>query len=89
MPEPGAGSHRIELGPASVAGDDGAPHQAPWGRLRVTALEADLAYFQARIQLIGEPATINQKAQLATFRYLIHAVGRILNRLTRNETLQG
>jgi hypothetical protein len=54
---------------------------ALWNELRITALEADLAYFNARLELIGTPTTINQKAQLATFRLLIQSTTRILHRL--------
>ena len=57
--------------------------QGIWGRLSVTALEADLAYFNARLELIGTPTTLNQKAQLATFRLLIQSLTRILHRLRR------
>ena len=57
--------------------------QDPWERFTVTGLEADIAYFQARLELIGEPETINQKGQVAVFRILIHAVGRILSQLKR------
>jgi hypothetical protein len=53
----------------------------PWGRFTVTGLEADIAYFQARLELIGEPETINQKGQVAVFRILLHGVGRILTQL--------
>ena len=50
-------------------------------RLSITALEADLAYFNARLELIGTPTTTNQKAQLATFRLLIQSTTRILYRI--------
>ncbi len=55
----------------------------PWDRFSTTALEADLAYFQARLEWIGEPKTINQKAQQDTFLLLVPAIGKILNRLKR------
>ena len=57
----------------------------PWERFSVSALEADIAYFQARLELIGKPGTINQKGQVTTFRNLVHAMTRILNRLKRKE----
>ena len=54
-----------------------------WSRLSVSELEADLAYFRARMQLIGEPTSINEKAQLETFRLLNQSVSAILQRLKR------
>jgi hypothetical protein len=44
-------------------------------RLRVAQLEADLAYFQARLGLLGEPVTLNQSAQVRTFRILARVIG--------------
>ncbi len=55
----------------------------PWVRFTVTGLEADLAYFNARMELIGEPRTINQKAQIFTFKLLAEAMNIILIRLKR------
>ncbi len=55
----------------------------PWVRFTVTGLEADLAYFNARMELIGEPRTINQKAQISTFKLLSEALNIILFRLKR------
>jgi len=52
-----------------------------WHRLTVTALETDLAYFAARLKYIGEPTTINQKAQVDAFRFLSRSMESILNRL--------
>jgi hypothetical protein len=43
-------------------------------RLRLARWQTDLAYFQARLGLIGEPATLNQYAQRRTFRLLHEAV---------------
>ena len=57
--------------------------ESPWDSFSATALEADLAYFQARLEWIGEPKTLNQKAQQDTFRLLVPAIGKILNRLNR------
>jgi hypothetical protein len=78
-----AGRPPVDAQRRQARGPDGSSNAGPWGRLSVTGIEADLAYFQARIELIGEPSTINQKAQLAAFRFLTHAVGRVLNRLKR------
>lgn len=55
--------------------------EGPWDSFSTTALEADLAYFHARLEWIGEPKTLNQKAQRDTFRLLVPAIGKILNRL--------
>ena len=53
----------------------------PWENFSITSLEADMAYFQARLEWIGEPKTINQKAQQDTFRLLMPAINKILTRL--------
>jgi len=53
----------------------------PWEGLTVTGLEADLAYFEARLELIGKPRTLNQQAQYITFRILNQSMARMLNRL--------
>jgi hypothetical protein len=60
----------------------------PWGRFTVTGLEADLAYFHARLEFIGEPETINQQAQIETFRFLIQALNQTLERLSRKAGAQ-
>ena len=62
---------------------------SPWDRLSITSLEADLAYFHARLEWIGKPETINQKAQRDTFQALIPAVGKILNRLKHKTPIKG
>jgi hypothetical protein len=51
-------------------------------RLRIAQAEADLAYFQARLALIGEPKTLNQYAQQCAFRILYKAVGLKLSNLS-------
>ena len=51
-----------------------------WQGFSVSGLEADLAYFQARMEFIGKPRTINQKAQMETFRVLHKTTGRLLRR---------
>ncbi len=49
-------------------------------RVRLARLEADMAYFQARLALIGEPGTTNQLAQRKVFRLLHQSTGgTILN----------
>jgi hypothetical protein len=48
-------------------------------RVRLARLEADLAYFQARLEIIGSPTSANQLAQLKVFKLLHKAVAsRIL-----------
>jgi hypothetical protein len=39
-------------------------------RVRLAHLEADLAYFRARIEILGEPMTANQMAQRRAFTAL-------------------
>lgn len=55
-----------------------------WNRPTVTGLEADIAYFNARLEFVGTPTTINQKVQLIVFRSLIQSTQRILNHLQHN-----
>ncbi|WP_200280371.1 hypothetical protein [Rhabdochromatium marinum] len=45
-------------------------------RLLMIQLQSDLAYFQARLGLIGEPRTTNQEAQRRTFKLLHQGVGQ-------------
>jgi len=45
-------------------------------RLLMIQLQSDLAYFQARLGLIGEPRTTSQEAQRRTFKLLHQAVGQ-------------
>jgi hypothetical protein len=48
-------------------------------RVRLARLEADLAYFQARLEIIGEPGSANQMAQRKAFRQLHKTLaGRVL-----------
>jgi hypothetical protein len=54
------------------------PEERTRRRLRVAKSQADLAYFQARLTLLGEPKTLNQAAQQRTFKRLMKAVGRRL-----------
>ncbi|HYN79272.1 MAG TPA: hypothetical protein VES73_15930 [Lamprocystis sp. (in: g-proteobacteria)] len=39
-------------------------------RVRLARLEADIAYFQARLEMIGEPGSTNQMAQRKVFKLL-------------------
>ena len=54
------------------------PEERARRRLRVAKYQADLAYFQARLTLLGEPKTLNQAAQQRTFRRLMKVIGRRL-----------
>jgi hypothetical protein len=54
------------------------PQERARRRLRVAKSQADIAYFQARLTLLGEPTTLNQAAQQRTFRRLMKAVGKRL-----------
>jgi hypothetical protein len=52
------------------------PQQRSRRRARVAKCQADIAYFQARLTLLGEPQTLNQAAQQRTFRRLLKALSR-------------
>jgi hypothetical protein len=74
--------HMAEKTPARAPGD---PHlngpadareEIVQRRLVTIQLQSDLAYFQARLGLIGEPKTTNQEAQRRTFKLLHQAVGQ-------------
>jgi hypothetical protein len=45
-------------------------------RIRLAKLEADIAYFQARLELIGEPTSSNRAAQRKLFTLLHKAVAK-------------
>ncbi len=53
--------------------------------LNPISLEADLAYFGARLELVGEPRTRYQVAQLKVYKALESALGENLNRLRKKE----
>ena len=52
-----------------------------WSNLSISSLEADVAYFEARVVLVGEPETLYQVAQLKTYRELEKAMIETLARL--------
>lgn len=52
-------------------------------RVRLARMESDLAYFQARLEIIGEPRTSNQRAQRKTFKLLYKAFGNHIVRAKR------
>jgi hypothetical protein len=43
-------------------------------RVEIARMEADVAYFEARLELIGEPATTNQQAQRKAFAHLCESL---------------
>lgn len=45
-------------------------------RIRLARLEADIAYFQARLELIGEPNSSNRAAQRKLFTLLHKATAK-------------
>jgi hypothetical protein len=47
-------------------------------------LEADLAYFGARLELVGSPETQYQAAQLKVYRALAKSLEETLQRLHRS-----
>ncbi|WP_295448086.1 hypothetical protein [uncultured Thiodictyon sp.] len=44
-------------------------------RVNLARLEADLAYFQARLEMIGQPGSTNQLAQHKVFMLLSESTG--------------
>jgi hypothetical protein len=56
--------------------------------LNPISLEADLAYFGARLELVGEPETRYQVAQLKVYKALENALCENLKRLRKSESKQ-
>ncbi|MES9822796.1 MAG: fumarate hydratase [Candidatus Thiodiazotropha endolucinida] len=54
--------------------------------LNPISLEADLAYFGARLELVGEPETQYQAAQLKVYKALEAALEENLKRLRKKES---
>lgn len=52
-------------------------------RIRLARLEADLAYFQARLELIGDPITNNLAAQRKVFNMLHKSVASKILKVRR------
>ena len=52
--------------------------------LRVSALEADLAYFQARLELLGEPKSSHQKAQKRVYEALGRSLEKAIGQLQQS-----
>ncbi len=47
-------------------------------RTRVAALEADMAYFEARLEMIGPATTRNERAQRRVFKTLFRATSAMV-----------
>ncbi len=52
-------------------------------RIRLARLEADMAYFQARLEMIGEPTTANQLTQRKVFELLLKTVSNKVAKVQR------
>jgi hypothetical protein len=52
-------------------------------RLRLARMEADMAYFQARLEIIGEPDSTNQMAQRKVFKLLHRTIAEVVLRAKR------
>lgn len=53
-----------------------------WNQLSISILEADIAYFEARLALLdGEPKSYYQTAQTRAYRELERVLNIMLNRL--------
>ncbi|WP_093027831.1 hypothetical protein [Thiocapsa roseopersicina] len=52
-------------------------------RIRLARLEADIAYFQARLEMIGEPKTANQLTQRKAFVLLLKTVSTKVAKVQR------
>jgi len=51
-------------------------------RIRISALEADVAYFDARLALLtGPPSSCYQEAQIRAYRELVATLSEMLERL--------
>jgi hypothetical protein len=71
------------INPQVVADDEYSSER--WRKPTITGLEADLAYFSARLEFIGsKPKTINQRMQVAIFGSLAKSTTKILNRLRQH-----
>ncbi|MBK1655539.1 hypothetical protein [Allochromatium vinosum] len=58
-------------------------------RIHLARLEADIAYFQARLELIGEPSSSNRAAQRKLFTLLHKAIAnQILDTRRRHADLR-
>ncbi|PLY16617.1 MAG: hypothetical protein C0631_03200 [Sedimenticola sp.] len=64
-------------------GQDNSPNQSiPWSDLSISSLEADIAYFDARLALLREtPSSYYQEAQIRAYKELENVLGEHLRRL--------
>ena len=59
-------------------------------RIRISALEADVAYFDARLALLTEPpSSCYQDAQIRAYRELISILSEMLGRLQELQSKGG
>ena len=72
--------------------DQPASSRIPDGQLRrrvkLARMEADMAYFQARLEILGEPRTANQLAQRKAFKMLYKTIGHHIIETKRRMTEQ-
>jgi hypothetical protein len=72
--------------------DQPASSRIPDGQLRrrvkLARMEADMAYFQARLEILGEPRTANQLAQRRAFKMLYMTIGHHIIETKRRMTEQ-
>ncbi len=54
---------------------------ASWVRLNPAALEADVAFFEARLELVGEPSTAYEVAQRKAYLALCDSLQEMIDRL--------
>jgi hypothetical protein len=70
LPAPGESDRQMKSTETASIADDRKRQ-----RVRLAKLEADVAYFQARMEMIGQPGTSNQLAQVKVFKLLHKASG--------------
>jgi hypothetical protein len=58
-------------------------------KTRLAKLESDMAYFQARLEILGEPKTANQEAQRKAFKLLHNTLTAMVVRERRRLLEQG
>ncbi|UHD15375.1 hypothetical protein [Thiocapsa bogorovii] len=56
-------------------------------RIRLARLEADIAYFQARLEMIGEPTSANQLTQRKAFELLLKTVSTKVAKVQRERAV--
>lgn len=72
-----------------VSSQEGEANRQGYLRLRVSVLEADVAYFQARLELLGEPKSTHQAAQYRAYRTMEELLRRFLRRIKRKTASSG